>query len=122
MLAEEDEGGRQASTRRGYLHDFEEGLDGLAVVGELLQQMGLHVRLAGEHGVLALVVAPADLDGVEVPVQLLELQLTLGDLVEGDTQQAVLVKLADVVKACRRGCSGETAPQFDGCVWKFMSG
>lgn len=53
---------------RGYLHDFEEGLDGLSVIGELLHQMGLHVRLAGEHGVLALVVASADLDGVEVLV------------------------------------------------------
>lgn len=84
---------------RGYLHDFEESLDGLGVVGELLHQMGLHVRLAGEHGVPALVMASANLDGVEVLVQLLELQLTLRDLVEGDTQQAVLMKLADVVKA-----------------------
>lgn len=112
------------SMRRGYLHDFEESLDGLGVIGELLHQMGLHVRLAREQGVLALVVALADLDGVKVLVQLLELQLTLGDLVEGDTQQAVFVKLADVVKACRRGSSGETVPQFffHGCVRKFMSG
>lgn len=100
------------STRRGYLHDFEEGLDGLGVVGELLHQMVLHVRLAREHGVLALVVALANLDGVKVLVQLLEFQLTLGDLVEGDTQQAVLVNLADVVKACRRGSSGEMCHNF----------
>ena len=41
---------------------------------------------------------PARSDGVKVLVKLLELQLAFRDLVEGDTQQAVLMELADVVK------------------------
>jgi len=81
-----------------YLHDFEELPDGVRVIGELLLQVGFHLRLAREDGVLALLLAQADLDGVEVLVQLLELQLALGDLVKGDAEQAVLVELSDVVK------------------------
>lgn len=88
--------------RPWYLHDFEEGLDGLRVLWELLHQVVLHVRLARQDCVLPLVVIQADVDGVKVLLQLLELQLTFCQLVEGDPQQAVLVKLADVVKACRR--------------------
>lgn len=61
--------------------------------------MGFHLSFTGEDGVLPFVAAQADLDGVEVLIQLLELQLTLGELVEGDTQQTVLVDLTDVVKA-----------------------
>lgn len=44
----------------------------------------------------------ADVDGVKVLLELLELQLTFSQLVKGDPQEAVLVKLPDVVKACRR--------------------
>lgn len=80
---------------------MEERLDGFGVVGELLQQMLLHLGFPREDGVLAHLLAEADLNGVEVLPQLLELQLALGDLVEGDSQQAVLVNLPDVVKACR---------------------
>lgn len=64
--------------------------------------MVLHVRLARQDGVLPLVVIQADADGVKVLLQLLELQLTFSQLVKGDPQQAVLVKLADIVKACKR--------------------
>lgn len=85
-----------------YLHDFEEGLDGLRVLWELLHQVVLHVRLARQDRVLPLVVIQADVDGVKVLLQLLELQLTFSQLVESNPQQAVLMKLADVVKACRR--------------------
>jgi len=81
------------------LHDFEERLDGLCVIWELLHQMGFHLGFAGEDGVLSFLVAQADLDGVEVLLELLELQLALGDLVEGDAQQTVLVDLTDVVEA-----------------------
>ena len=60
--------------------------------------MCFHLRLAGEDGVLVLLLAPGRSDGVKVLVQLLELQLALGDLVEGDAEQAVLVDLPDVVE------------------------
>lgn len=70
---------------RQYLHDFKELLDGLCVVRELLHQVGFHLSFTGDDGVLSFVVAQADLDGVEVLIELLELQLTLGDLVEGYT-------------------------------------
>lgn len=62
--------------------------------------MGFHVGFARDHGVLPFLLTQADLDGVKVPVELMELQLALRDLVEGDPQQAVLVELADVVKPC----------------------
>lgn len=61
--------------------------------------MGFHLSFTGEDGVLPFVVAQADLDGVEVLIQLLELQLTLRELVEGNTQQTVLMELTDVVQA-----------------------
>lgn len=60
--------------------------------------MGLHLGFTGEDGVLSSVLAHANLDGVEVLIQLVELQLTLGDLVESDSQQAVLMDLTNVVK------------------------
>lgn len=63
--------------------------------------MGFHLSFTGEHGVLSFLVALADLDGVKVLVELLELQLALGELVEGDTQQAVLMELTDVVETWR---------------------
>lgn len=91
----------QADTSLGHLHNVEERLDGFGVFGELLQQMLFHLRFPREDGVLAQLLAEADLNGVEVLPQLLELQLALRDLVEGDSQQAVLVKLTDVVKAWR---------------------
>lgn len=91
--------GRRRTEKYWYLHDFEERLDGFSVLRELLQQMGLHLSFTRDHGVLPLLLAQADLDGVEVLFELLELQLTLGDLVEGDTQQTVLMELTDVVKA-----------------------
>lgn len=92
----------EVGSGRWYLHNFEELLDGFGVIGKLLHQMLLHLRFAREHGVLAQLLAQADLDGVEVLVQLVELQLALGDLVEGDSHQAVLVKLPDVVEAWGR--------------------
>lgn len=73
--------------------------------------MGLHLSFTGEDGVLAFVVAQADLDGVEVLIQLMELQLPLGELVEGDAQQTVLVELPDVVKAWR-GATGKQEHVF----------
>lgn len=63
--------------------------------------MLFHLSFPREDGVLAHLLAEADLNGVEVLLQLLELQLALRDLVEGDSQQAVLVNLTDVVKAWR---------------------
>lgn len=94
------DGNNDLSNCPQYLHDFEERLDGLPFVGELLQQVSFHLRLTGDHGVLPPLVAQADLDGVEVLIQLLELQLALGELVEGDPQQTVLVELTDVVEPC----------------------
>lgn len=88
-------------TSRRYLHYLEEALDGFGVVRELLQQMFLHLRFPWEDGVLAHLLAQADPNGVKVLTQLLELKLALRDLVEGDSQQTVLVKLTDVVKAWR---------------------
>lgn len=88
-------------TSERYLHDLEELLDGLGVVGELLQQMFFHLRFPREDGVLAHLLAEADPKGVKVLMQLLELQLALRDLVEGGSQQTVLVKLTEVVKAWR---------------------
>lgn len=64
--------------------------------------MLFHLCLARQDGVRPLVVIQADVDGVKVLIELLELQLTFSQLVKGDPQQAVLVKLPDVVKACRR--------------------
>lgn len=72
--------------------------------------MGLHLGFTREDGVLSFLLAQADLDGVEVLIQLLELQLTLGDLVESDSQQAVLMDLTNVVKAWRT----KTRKQYDG--------
>ena len=103
------------SPARPYLHDFEELCYGGRVVWELLLQVGLHFRLAGEDGVLALLVALADQDGVKVLVQLLELQLALTDLVEGDAEQAVLVELPDVVKPWGGGDQ-----EFSTTVWALL--
>lgn len=104
----------QADTSQGHLHDLEELLDGFGVVGELLQPMLLHLSFPREDGVLAHLLAEADLDGVEVLLQLLELQLALGDLVEGDSQQAVLVKLTDVVKAWKEIHNLNIRPSLSG--------
>lgn len=60
--------------------------------------MSLHLCLAREDGVLAFVLSLTDLDGVKVLVQLHKLQLALGDLVEDNTQQTVLMELADEVE------------------------
>lgn len=87
------------STCPQYLHDFEERLDGLSFVRELLQQMSLHLGFTRQHGVLSFLLTQADLDGVEMLIELLELQLTLRDLVEGDAQQTVLMDLTNVVKS-----------------------
>ncbi len=93
---------KYVSTCLKYLHDFEERLDGLCILRELLYQMGLHLSFTWEDGVLSFLVAQADLDGVKVLIQLLELQLAFRDLVKGDTQQTVLMDLTDVVKPWRR--------------------
>lgn len=70
--------------------------------------MLFHRKFSREDGVLAHLLAEADVNGVKVLRQLLELQLALRDLVEGDSQQTVLVKLTDVVKAWR----GESGKSF----------
>lgn len=85
-----------------HLHDFEELLDGLCVIRELLHQMGFHLSFTGEYGVVSFLIAQPNLDGVEVLIQLLELQLALGELVEGNAQQTVLMDLTNVVKPWRR--------------------
>lgn len=63
--------------------------------------MRLHLGLPIVDGVLPLVRALADLNGVKVLVELLELQLSLSDLVKGHTQQTVFMELTDVVKPWR---------------------
>lgn len=96
---------RQTTPVWRHLHNMEERLDGFGIVGELLQKMLFHLSFPREDGVLAHLLAEADPNGVEVLTQVLELQLALRDLVKGDPQQAVLVKLTDVVKAWRGNLS-----------------
>lgn len=64
--------------------------------------MSLHLTFPRDYGVLSLLITQANLDGVKVWIQLLELQLTLRDLVKGDTQQTVLMELTEVMKTWGR--------------------
>lgn len=49
-----------------HLHDFEECLNGLRVIRELLQQMRFHLSFTRDDGVLSFLVVGADQNGVKV--------------------------------------------------------
>lgn len=53
---------RYVSTSLQYLHDIEECLDGLCVIGELLHQMGFHLRFTREDSVLPFFLSLAYVD------------------------------------------------------------
>lgn len=90
------------STSQQYLHEFEEFLNGLRVIRELLHQVGFHLSFPREDGVLPFLITQANLNGVKMLIQLLELQLALRELVKADTQQTILMDLTNVVKPWRR--------------------
>lgn len=81
-----------------YLHDFEEFLDCLCLVWKLLSQAGFHFMFSSENLVLPPLNTTADLDSVDMRLQLLKLHLALSDLVKGNSKQTVFMDLTDVMK------------------------